>query len=187
MAHAWTEKTWKHLEIGFASDMQLLADNDEVLLDVIRGDNGEGSGWPGHSHKKGSTWGVAQTTMGDQIAAASKTLRGGVTLKDIDHVAIAGGGGSSFWDFPQEDDGISNYDWYPLAFFRRDTNAGGHGRRTDYQIGHDGTGAGANGFYWKTLVGASLYWRTTAYNHYPTPPATMDFLSTLLSHRTFDD
>lgn len=166
MAEAWTEADWVFREIGYADKMQLLVVNDEVVRDVIRGDNGEGSAWLGHRHVAGSGWTYTGTILvGREVALASATFRGAV-FRDEFNEDIAGGSNDTWDHFPSNNDASAANT--PLAFVRADIDS--NYVNSDIGIGHDddwGSGSGL-GFSWvikyNEPISGVFRWQGNVYN-----------------------
>lgn len=154
MAFSWLSKTFTHLEIGFASIMQSLADADAILRDVIKGDNGESSGWTGHSHGGGSTWASGSSDLGKLATVGSQTLRGVVFRKELSKTASSGGG-TATEDFPTSTDANASM---PCGLVR--WNHPSH-TWSEWAVGHTSVGA-----YNVTRAKVASKWRTTVTNYY---------------------
>lgn len=167
MPHVWTEREIVFGEVGFATKMQLAAENDEIVKDVIQGDGTEGSGWNGHTHKAGSTWDYSSATMGALLVKASSSRRGAVYRKQFDHSILHGPGYSyDSGAFPAWV--AASNDNTPSAFVRGDfsSNLGaGICVDSDFSIGHDNVTdpSGSYGYYFELKSGTG-YWHVWVYN-----------------------
>lgn len=182
MTHAWSAYDPSYADVGYADEMDLMADNDEVLKDVILGNGAEGSGWNAHNHKTGTTWGPTQGNMGLEVHEALKDFRGGMLLRQFDQGISSHGGSYDSGAFP-----ISTYadrDNTPGTMVRGDFTAGETGvQDSDFSIGHDNVTdpTGDYGYYWELQYQGDYKWHTVVFNWYRRVTSTNYFIGHVLT------
>jgi len=160
-------------EIGEANKMQLIADNARILKDVIVGDDAESSGWPGHSHKGGSTFADDQTEMGAEVVAGSRTYRGGVTRKQSVQSVPWNGGSHDCGAFPATL--AANEATIPIPMARYDlSGVMANLVNTDFSIGHAAGGTYGYIFFFQQ---SGSYWHLWLYNYYTGGVSSADMIA----------